>query len=109
MKYFNNIKTEEEAKKRYRELAKMLHPDTATGNTLKFQEMNVEYKNLCKHLSQKLPHIANETIKTKANPNKYIVWEIKIDVDTLFTGIFRVNQKIPFAKYIHEILKNHNI
>lgn len=45
-KYFNNIRTAEELKKAYKDIAKKLHPDMPTGDTKKFQEMQNEYEKL---------------------------------------------------------------
>jgi len=46
MKYFKNIKTPEEAKKRFYKLSQKYHPDKQTGNSKKFIEMEKEYKEL---------------------------------------------------------------
>ena len=43
MKYFNDISDIEQAKLRYRKLAKQLHPDKG-GTAIDFQEMQTEYK-----------------------------------------------------------------
>jgi len=45
MTYFQNITDFEQAKLRYRELAKQLHPDKG-GSGTEFQRMQEEYKNL---------------------------------------------------------------
>lgn len=46
MKHFKNIQTIEEAKKLYRELAKINHPDRG-GETAIMQEINKEYDFIC--------------------------------------------------------------
>lgn len=43
-KYFKNIKSEEEAKKVYRDLANQLHPDKPTGDVKQFQELQKQYE-----------------------------------------------------------------
>ena len=43
MKWFVNIKTIEELRKRYRELLKQFHPDNENGSVVIAQEINSEY------------------------------------------------------------------
>ena len=71
MKYFININTIEELKKKYKELAKKLHPDLG-GNKKSFQEMTNEYDKLKKNLEKninkenttdKFKDIINELVK----------------------------------------------
>ena len=45
MRYFDGIKTAEEAKQRYHELAKRLHPDNG-GNAEEFKAMQAEFSEL---------------------------------------------------------------
>jgi DnaJ-class molecular chaperone len=52
MKYFNGITDLEQAKLRYRKLAKQLHPDKG-GTAVEFQKMQDEYKTLLLQLQQK--------------------------------------------------------
>lgn len=49
MMYFNGIPNLEQAKLRYRKLAKLLHPD-AGGTAQEFQKMQNEYKTVVKRL-----------------------------------------------------------
>lgn len=49
MRYFNNITTKEELKKRFRELSITLHPDRG-GNAEDFAAMMAEYENALKNL-----------------------------------------------------------
>ena len=51
MMYFNDITNIEEAKHRYRNLAKQLHPDKG-GNAIEFQRMQHEYKERLLYLQQ---------------------------------------------------------
>ena len=44
MNYFHYSMTEDQAKTRYRELAKKHHPDMAGGNAATMQEINCEYE-----------------------------------------------------------------
>lgn len=50
--YFQNITDLEQAKQRYRTLAKQLHPDKG-GSVLRFQQMQEEYKTLLLELQRK--------------------------------------------------------
>jgi len=43
MKYFTEITTPQQAKERYRKLAKKMHPDVG-GSPIEFQEMQKEYQ-----------------------------------------------------------------
>lgn len=52
MNYFQNITDLEQAKQRYRTLAKELHPDKG-GSALRFQQMQEEYKTLLLKLQRK--------------------------------------------------------
>lgn len=52
MIYFQNITDLEQAKQRYRTLAKELHPDKG-GSALQFQQMQDEYKTLLQELQHK--------------------------------------------------------
>jgi len=51
MRYFKNITELEQAKLRYRILAKQFHPDKG-GSALQFQQMQEEYKNLLVNLQK---------------------------------------------------------
>ncbi|MBP8742679.1 MAG: J domain-containing protein [Acidaminococcaceae bacterium] len=52
MNYFQNITDLEQAKQRYRTLAKELHPDKG-GSAIRFQQMQEEYKTLLLELQSK--------------------------------------------------------
>lgn len=52
MNYFQNITDLEQAKQRYRTLAKEMHPDKG-GSALRFQQMQEEYKSLLLELQSK--------------------------------------------------------
>lgn len=58
MMYFSGINNIEQAKLRYRKLAKQLHPDKG-GTAIDFQEMQDEYKALLMHLQQKRNAVMN--------------------------------------------------
>ena len=71
LKYFVNIETIEELKKKYKELAKKLHPDLG-GNKEEFQAMNNEYDLLFKELklnkkSNKANNNTNDNFKDIIN------------------------------------------
>jgi len=46
LKYFSEGMTPDELKRKYRSLARELHPDNASGNAEKFEEMKSEYEEL---------------------------------------------------------------
>ena len=58
MKYFLGITDIEQAKLRYRKLAKQLHPDKG-GTVIEFQEMQDEYKKLLLNQQQKYNAVTN--------------------------------------------------
>ncbi|WP_075604075.1 J domain-containing protein [Saccharicrinis aurantiacus] len=58
MNYFNGITDLEQAKQRYRTLAKQLHPDKG-GTTYEFQRMQAEYKELLLGIKHKRNIVIN--------------------------------------------------
>lgn len=52
MKYFKDITTPEEIKKKFRALSIKLHPDRPTGNAEEFKAMMVEYDNIMRNFEQ---------------------------------------------------------
>jgi len=62
MNYFDGITDLEQAKLRYRKLAKQLHPDKG-GTDMEFQKMQEEYKSLLLRLQQ------NQNPITSKNPS----------------------------------------
>lgn len=62
MKYFLGITDIEQAKLRYRKLAKQLHPDKG-GTAVAFQKMQAEYKELLLNLQQE-QEVVTSTRKT---------------------------------------------
>ena len=58
LKYFRGVETLEELKKKYKELAKKLHPDLG-GDKEEFQAMNNEYDLLFKNLKNKKANKTN--------------------------------------------------
>ena len=50
-KYFSDCVTKADCKKRFRELAKKYHPDNPNGDSVKYMEMDEEYKKICEKLS----------------------------------------------------------
>ena len=59
MKWFINVKTVEELRKRYKELLKVCHPDNG-GSLADMQEINVEYDTLYSILSKE-EHVDEQT------------------------------------------------
>lgn len=70
MKYFLGITDIEQAKLRYRKLAKQLHPDKG-GTANDFQKMLTEYKELLLNLQQK-QKVVTATIKTNSAESELI-------------------------------------
>ncbi len=104
MIYFQNITNLEQAKQRYRTLAKELHPDKG-GSALQFQQMQDEYKTLLLELQQKqvaptrqnspqqsdimveLGKLAKVLIQ-KQVPQRYLQEKIKKSQSPIEKGIF---------------------
>ncbi len=66
MIYFKGITDLEQAKLRYRKLAKQLHPD-AGGTAVEFQKMQDEYEALLMHLQQKCDAVINVSKSSSEN------------------------------------------
>ncbi len=104
MKYFLGITDIEQAKLRYRKLAKQLHPD-AGGTTVEFQKMQQEYKQLLNQVLQykqtvknsgvtfenellnELQKLAKALIK-KQVPQNYLRQKIQTTESPLKKGLF---------------------
>ncbi|HAF27787.1 MAG TPA: hypothetical protein DCG75_01955 [Bacteroidales bacterium] len=104
MIYFQNITDLEQAKLRYRKLAKELHPDKG-GSALNFQQMQEEYKTLLLNLQNKqvisspqtsqqsndimaeLGKLAKVLIQ-KQVPQKYLQEKIKKSQSPIEKGLF---------------------
>ncbi|MDA3883815.1 MAG: hypothetical protein PF481_11085 [Bacteroidales bacterium] len=105
MKYFIGITELEQAKLRYRKLAKQLHPD-AGGTAKEFQKLQEEYKTVLLQLQQnnlvdtttKQPSIENELINElgklakvlikKQVPQDYLKQKMQTTESPLKKGIF---------------------
>jgi hypothetical protein len=72
MKYFYSITDLEQAKLRYRTLAKQLHPDKG-GDAVEFQKMQEEYNSLLLKIQQ--PHNKNTIIRGQT-PEKELLNEL---------------------------------
>lgn len=80
LKYFIGVETLEELKKKYKELAKKLHPDLG-GNKEKFQELNNEYDLLFKDLKNKSNKTNKDNDKFKNIINELIKYnELTIEI-----------------------------
>jgi hypothetical protein len=106
MKYFLGITDIEQAKLRYRKLAKQLHPD-AGGTAIEFQDMQTEYKEFLLRLQQKhnvdtpslkIPSAENELINElgmlakvlikKQVPQNYLRKKMQSTESSLKRGLF---------------------
>lgn len=65
--YFDNCKTKEEAKARFRVLTKAFHPDRNGGSDVMFKEMNEEYEKFCKKSFTPIVEKEPETIIEKVD------------------------------------------
>ncbi len=70
MNYFLGITDIEQAKLRYRKLAKQLHPDKG-GTVVDFQEMQADYKEFLLRLQQK-QKVVTSSVKTNSAENELI-------------------------------------
>ena len=59
-KYFNNVKTAEDVKSRFKDLAKKLHPD-CSGNAEEFKKMMNEYQEVFDRYKNIHKNAAGET------------------------------------------------
>ena len=105
MMYFINITNIEQAKLRYRKLAKQLHPDKG-GTAVEFQKMQEEYKSLIMHLQRKQSAVKNAPISSHENellsqlgkltkvlikkqvPQNYLRQKMQTTESTLKKGLF---------------------
>ena len=84
-KWFKDVTTIEEIRKRYRELLKMYHPDNEKGSVEVTQEINAEYDLVFSILSKEKPedsksYIQEEDEQFKAIMNAIIGFNITIEV-----------------------------
>ena len=104
MIYFQNITDLEQAKLRYRKLAKELHPDKG-GSALQFQQMQEEYKTLLLNLQNKQVISSPQTSQQSSDimaelgklakvliqkqvPQKYLQEKIKKSQSPIEKGLF---------------------
>ena len=83
MKWFVNIKTIEELRKKYRELLKMYHPDNENGNVQITQEINSEYDFVFSILSKEnsqSSYTQEENEQFKAILNAIIGYNMTIEI-----------------------------
>lgn len=69
MKYFNNITTLDELKKKYREYCLTMHPDKG-GNKAAFQEMSAEYEQAAKGMNGTKQHAQEEAKRQEAEARR---------------------------------------
>ena len=95
-KWFENVTTIEELRKRYRELLKMYHPDNENGSVEVTQEINAEYDLVFSILrkeehsdSQSYTQEENEQFKTILNA--IIGYNIMVQLSRQKSEIFIMN------------------
>ena len=93
MKYFNGITDLEQAKQRYRTLAKQLHPDKG-GTAIEFQKLKKEYETLLLRLQQK-QHIVMNPLQT---PESELLSELSKLTKVL------IEKQVP-QKFLHQKIK----
>lgn len=83
-KWFKDVTTIEELRKRYRELLKMYHPDNENGSVEITQEINAEYDLVFSILSEKehadgqsYTQEENEQFKAIMSQKKVLLWRYK--------------------------------
>ncbi len=85
MRWFTNIKSTDELRKKYRELLKLYHPDCENGNSEITQEINTEYNTMFEIL--KTSNNNFETSKEDDNTFKAVLNEIiSLDITVEIIG-----------------------
>ena len=106
MKHFTNIQTIEEAKKLYRELAKINHPDRGGDNAI-MQEINNEYDFICSKILKGENLNPNEFNEAWSNVNLFrdklnaIINVPGIEIEIVGLWIWVTGQ----TKFVKELLK----
>ena len=106
MNYFHYSMTEDQAKARYRELAKKFHPDMTGGNAATMQEINKEYELFKKYLKNPLKSMRPGQAGANTRATKFTMWdnlseeEKQIVADKLSEAIIW-----GFAEFINSISK----
>lgn len=100
MKYFKNIKNEDQAKKKYFELSQKLHPDKAGGSQRKFQAMKKEYEDLLIYFKvNKSLDLKRPENKQKIKISKEHAAEIQDKAASLTATITKTAINGLFSKY----------
>lgn len=69
MKYFNNVTTIDELKRKYREYCLTMHPDRG-GNAAEFQAMSAEFEQVAKGMSGTMQHAQEEAKRQEAEARR---------------------------------------
>lgn len=84
--FFKNCKTKEEAKKRWRDLALLFHPDRG-GDTAKMQEINSQYKDFLRNFEKEHGNYADEKFNETVINNQFYDDLLEMTVEILFNKI----------------------
>lgn len=108
-KYFMNVRTKQECKKLFRELAKLNHPDNGGDNDV-MVSIIAEYEKLMKTLPKESTSNQNETEQTEEQFNIHVSAEMQdildnishlpIDIEIIGTWIWVSGNTFPFKSYL---------
>lgn len=99
-KYFENIKTLDEAKNKFRELSKALHPDKPGGDSKKFVEMKHQYGQL---LSATKAHVESEFHKRPSTKLNNVLNQLKTELRD--TGL-HIGKRILQSNDVQNLLRD---
>lgn len=111
MKYFGMVNTAEEAKSRFRELAKKLHPDKGGGSEAEFKAMVDEYEEFIASLNSS-PFVKKEYIEAgkavasflaATKPEQYAKIDTAATAISSLCGLFNDKKIQQFGNFLNKI------
>jgi DnaJ-class molecular chaperone len=105
--YFIDVTNLEQAKLRYRKLAKQLHPDTG-GKAIEFQKMQNEYKTIVKSLQQNCTNVNGKRKQSTPDGFSYNEYTEADMFDLLSKLASRLIEKQVPQNYLRQKIKTTN-